>query len=83
MYGILVFQDVVQDVEVMKQNEYFGEKSSMPNDMDIPAHAEKVLRQIKGAHIFEGGGRWAATRGLGAWTPLWKPRSASTSIPHG
>jgi hypothetical protein len=55
MSGILVFQDVVQDAEVVKQNEYFGEKSSMPNDMKIPAHAAEVLRQIKGAHIVDGG----------------------------
>jgi hypothetical protein len=56
MSSILVFQDVVQDDEVMKQNEYVGEKSSMPNGMEIPAHAAEVLRQIKGANIVEGGG---------------------------
>jgi hypothetical protein len=55
MSGILVFQDVVQDAEVMKQKEYFGEKSSMPNGMEIPAHAAEVLRQIKGANVVEGG----------------------------
>jgi hypothetical protein len=59
MSGILIFQDVVQDVvqdaEVMKQNEYFGEKSSMPHWMDIPAQAAEVLRQIKGANVVEGG----------------------------
>jgi hypothetical protein len=52
MSGILVFQDVFQDAEVMKQKEYFGENSFMPN---IPAHAAEVLRQIKGANVVEGG----------------------------
>jgi hypothetical protein len=42
--SILVFQDIVQDVEVMKAKEYFGEKLSMPNCMEIPAHAAEVLR---------------------------------------
>jgi hypothetical protein len=55
MSGFLVFQDVVQDAEVMKQKEYFGEKSSMPNGMEIPAHTAEVLRQIKGANVVEGG----------------------------
>jgi hypothetical protein len=55
MSGILVFQYVVQDAEFMKQKEYFGEKSSMPNGMEIPAHAEEVLRQIKGENVVEGG----------------------------
>jgi hypothetical protein len=55
MSGILVFQDVVQDDEVVKQNEYFGEKSSMPNAMEISAHAAEVLRKIKGANIVKGG----------------------------
>jgi hypothetical protein len=55
MSGILVFQDLVQDAEVMKQNECFGEKYSIPNGMEIPAHAAEVLRQIKGAHIVDGG----------------------------
>jgi hypothetical protein len=59
MSDILVFQDLVQDAEVMKQNEYFGEKSSMPNGMEIPAHAAEVLRKIKGANIVE--------PGLGGW----------------
>jgi hypothetical protein len=35
MSGILVFQDVVQDAEVMKQNEYFGEKSPMPDSSTL------------------------------------------------
>jgi hypothetical protein len=47
MSGILPFQDIVQYAEVVKQNEYFGEKSSMPNGMEIPAHTAEVLRQIK------------------------------------
>jgi hypothetical protein len=55
MSGILVFQDVVQAAEVMNQKEYFGEKSSMPNSMEIPAHAAEVLRQIKGENVVEGG----------------------------
>jgi hypothetical protein len=58
MSGILVFQDVVQDAEVMKQNEYFGEKSSMPNGMEIPAHAAEVLRKIKEQTSLKGAG-WA------------------------
>jgi hypothetical protein len=44
--GILVFHDIVQDAEVMKAKGYAGEKSSMPNGMEIPAHAAEVLRQI-------------------------------------
>jgi hypothetical protein len=39
----------------VKQEDYFGEKSSMPNGMEIPAHAAEVLRQIKGENLFEGG----------------------------
>jgi hypothetical protein len=35
--GILVSQDIVQDAEVMNMKEYFGEKSSMLNGMEIPA----------------------------------------------
>jgi hypothetical protein len=53
--GILGLQDVVQDVEVMKQKEYFGEKSSVLNGMEIPAHKAEVLRQINGANVVEGG----------------------------
>jgi hypothetical protein len=52
---ILMFQDIVQDAEVMKVKEYVGEKSSMPNGMEIPAHAAEVLRQIEGAKVVEGG----------------------------
>jgi hypothetical protein len=55
MSGILVFQDLVQDAEVMKQNKYFGEKSPMPDGVEIPVHAAEVLRQIKGKNIVEGG----------------------------
>jgi hypothetical protein len=44
MSGILSFQEVVQDAEVVKQKEYFGEKYSIPNGMEIPAHAADVLR---------------------------------------
>jgi hypothetical protein len=55
MSGILVFQDVVQDAEVMKQKEYFGKKPSMSNGMETPAHAAEVLRKIKGANVVEGG----------------------------
>jgi hypothetical protein len=47
MSGTLVFQDVVQDAEIVTQNKYFGEKSSMPNGMEIPAHTAEVSRQIK------------------------------------
>jgi hypothetical protein len=49
--NILVFQDIVQDAEVMKAKEYFGEKSSMPNGMEIPAHTTEVLCQIEGAKV--------------------------------
>jgi hypothetical protein len=52
--GILVFQDVVQDAEIMKGKSHLGEKSSMPNGAEIPAHAAEVLRQIKGARVVEG-----------------------------
>jgi hypothetical protein len=31
--GILMSQDIMQDAEVMKAKEYFGEKSSMLNGM--------------------------------------------------
>jgi hypothetical protein len=55
MSAILVFQDIDQNAEVMKQKEYFGEKYPMPNGMEIPAHAADVLRQKKGANLVEGG----------------------------
>jgi hypothetical protein len=49
--GILAFQDIMQDAEVMKVKEYFGGKLSMPNGMDIPAHAAEAIRQIEGAKV--------------------------------
>jgi hypothetical protein len=55
IYGILIFQDLVQDAEVMNQHEYFGEKSSMLKSMEIPAHAAELLRKIKGMNVVEGG----------------------------
>jgi hypothetical protein len=48
---ILVFQVIVQDAEVMKAKEYSGEKLSMPNGMEIPAHAAEVLRHIEVAKV--------------------------------
>jgi hypothetical protein len=45
--GILMFQEIVQDVEVTKAKEHFGEKSLMPNGMEIPAYAMEAFPQIK------------------------------------
>jgi hypothetical protein len=55
MSGFLVFQGVVQDATIMKQNEYFGDNPSMPTEMEIPAHASAVLHQIEGVNVVEGG----------------------------
>jgi hypothetical protein len=68
MSGIFVFQNVVQDAEVMKQKEYFGEKSSMPNGMEISAHTAEVLRKIKLANVVEGG--WVS----GVMSFIWEDR---------
>jgi hypothetical protein len=53
-FGILVFQDIVQDAEVMKAKEYFGEKSPMTNGMEILAHAAEVLHHFEGSKVVEG-----------------------------
>jgi hypothetical protein len=52
---ILVYQSVVQHTEVMKQFEFYGEQSSLPNGAEILAHTSEVLRQVKGADIVSGG----------------------------
>jgi hypothetical protein len=61
--GILVYQSVVQDAEVMKQLEFYGEQSSLPNGADILAHTAEVLRQVEGAADVVSG-RWV---GGDAW----------------
>jgi hypothetical protein len=53
--GILVYQSVVQHAKVMKQLEFYGEQSSLPNGADILAHTEEVLRQVEGADVVIGG----------------------------
>jgi hypothetical protein len=53
--GILVYQSVVQHAEVMKQLEFYGEQSSLPNGAKILAHTAEVLRQVKGADVVSGG----------------------------
>jgi hypothetical protein len=52
--GILVYQIVVQQAEVMKQFEFYGERSSLPNGAEILAHTAEVLRQAKGADVVSG-----------------------------
>jgi hypothetical protein len=51
---IFVFQDLVQDGEVMKGKSQFREKSSMPNGAEIPTHSAEVLHQIEGARVVDG-----------------------------
>jgi hypothetical protein len=53
--GILVYQSVVQHDEVMKQLEFYGERSSLPNGPDILAHTAELLRQVEGANVVSGG----------------------------
>jgi hypothetical protein len=55
IYGILVFQDVVQNPELQSQKDFHGEKLSLPGQPPITAHTAEVLRQVDGADIPEGG----------------------------
>jgi hypothetical protein len=49
--GILVYQSVVQHTEVMKQLEFYGEQSSLPNGAEMLAHTAEVLHQVEGANV--------------------------------
>jgi hypothetical protein len=53
--GILAYQDVVQFSEIQKQKEYHGEKSHLPNGVEINAHCAETLRQSEGVNVVEGG----------------------------
>jgi hypothetical protein len=53
--GIIVYQDVVQMSEVQSREKYFNDKSSLPGDVFISAHAAEVLRQVEGAKLPVGG----------------------------
>jgi hypothetical protein len=53
--GILVFQDVVQNPELQSRKDFHGEKPSLPGTPPITAHTAKVLQQVDGAEIQEGG----------------------------
>jgi hypothetical protein len=53
--GILVYQSVVQQTEVMNQLLYYAERSSLPNGVEIGAHTAEVLRQVEGADVVDGG----------------------------
>lgn len=53
--GILVVQNVVQNLETQAFKAYFGEKSSFPDGSDIAAHTAEVLRLVEGANIPKGG----------------------------
>jgi hypothetical protein len=53
--GILVYQLVVQHTEVIKQLEFYGERSSLPNEAEMLAHTAEVLRQVEGADVASGG----------------------------
>jgi hypothetical protein len=53
--GIIVHQDVVQMSEVQSRKKYFNDKSSLPGDVFISAHAAEVLRQVEGAKLPVGG----------------------------
>jgi hypothetical protein len=53
--GILVFQDVVKNPELQSQKDFHGEKLSLPGQPPITAHTARVLRQVDGADIPEGG----------------------------
>jgi hypothetical protein len=61
--GILVYQVMVQHTEVMKQLEFYGERSSLPNGAEILAHISEVLRQVKAPMLLVVGGS-AVTPGL-------------------
>jgi hypothetical protein len=53
--GILVFQDVVQNPELQSPKDFHRKKMSLPDNPPITAHTAKVLQQVNGADIPEGG----------------------------
>jgi hypothetical protein len=53
--GILVYQNVVQHAEVMKQLEFYRELSILPNGAEILAQTAEVRHQVEGADIVSGG----------------------------
>jgi hypothetical protein len=53
--GMLVCQDVVQNPEQQSRKAFHGEKSSLPGNPLITAHAAEVLREVDGAKAPEGG----------------------------
>jgi hypothetical protein len=60
--GIIVYQDVMQVSDVQSRKIYFNDKSSLPGDVFISAHAAEVLRQVEGAKVpavsWVGGDSW-------------------------
>jgi hypothetical protein len=52
--AIAVYQDVVQMSEVQSRKLYFNDKSALPGDVFVSAHAAEVLRQVE-AKIPAGG----------------------------
>jgi hypothetical protein len=53
--GLLVFQDIVQNHEMQSCKSYFNKDSSLPGNPPITTHATKVLHQVEGVQIAEGG----------------------------
>ena len=53
--AIVVYQDVVQMSEVQSRKLYFNDKSALPGDVFISAHAAEVLREVEGAKLPVGG----------------------------
>jgi hypothetical protein len=49
------FQDVVQNIEVQEEKQFYGEKSHLPNGAAIGASTAEVLRIIEGLDLKEGG----------------------------
>jgi hypothetical protein len=52
---ILVYQSVVEHAEVVRQLEFYGDRSSLPNGAEILAHTAEVLHQVEGADVVSGG----------------------------
>jgi hypothetical protein len=53
--GIMAFQDVVQNTEVQKEKQFYGEKSHLPNSVAIGTSTADILWIIEGSALQEGG----------------------------
>jgi hypothetical protein len=65
IFGILVFQDVVQEPELQSQKDFHGEKASLPGNPPITTHTAKVLAKVDCAEFLKADG-WVVMLGLAA-----------------